>query len=418
MDILFPYRESGIPFRIPKNAQVFHPAVLTPVDRTYTAIIKTLLRPLGYKQTLFDIAKKCKSGCVVVDAYSSPITNRQILNPIIKTLHAAGMSHDDIIILVTSEYPSEFSQELFQSIFDQEFLRRYNVQAHDVFDQAQHEFIGKTSSGTPVHLDSRLQRADLKIITGGIYPHYLFGCAGAPLLLAFGVSGPETIQALYDLAGPENLDDFQLLNQKSKLSLELFDMLKLAELDFIVNISIDSAFRFVDIFSGKPASVIHEIADRHAARGYSILEGKADIAISCAGNSHCEMSWYHNLMSVCLARSFLKTGGTLIYITPLFDQANAQITGIRDKSDLIDFFSLNKMIHSTRAKIFSCMDEGAIVFVSPELGHAKLKKRSDRDVFFCSSVDSALTFAAKGGTGTPNILLLPDGLFTHLGLSS
>ncbi|MBN1561306.1 DUF2088 domain-containing protein [candidate division KSB1 bacterium] len=416
MEIKFPYREHGVAFRLPEDAEVFHPAVRTPITGTYIAIIKNLLRPLGYKQTLFDLAKRCKTACVVADAYCPPPANRQILNPIVKTLHAAGMSHDDITILVTSEYPAEFSPELVHSMFDEEFSRRYHVGAHDVFAHSQHELIGETSGGIPVWLDRRLKMADIKIITGGIYPHYLFGYAGAPLLPPFAVTGLETIQALYDIADLDNVD-FQWFDQKSKLSSELLEIVNLARLDFIVSISIDNSFRFIDIFSGKPFSVMKAIGQRHIAAEYDVLRGKADIAISCTGHSHCEMSWYHNLMGLCLARTFLRNEGILIYITPLFDQVGARIRKIRNKAALIDFLSTHKMIDSTRDRIFSCLQDGVTVFVSPKLGDATLKDQS-RDVFFCSSVDSALAFAAQRSKVTPHLVLLPDGLFTFLSMSS
>jgi len=419
MDIVFPYREHGVPLTIPEGVKVFHPAVRTPIAETYTAIIKNLLRPLGYKQTLFDLAKTCKSGCVVADAFCPPQVNRQILDPVIKTLHAAGMSHDDITILVTSEYPSEFQKDQVNALFDDAFLTEYNVQPHDVFAYTQHELIGTTSSGTPVYIDRRLKNADIKIITGGIYPHYLFGYAGAPLLLTFGISGPETIQALYNLADLDHLDEFNLLNQNSKFNKELLEITSMTQLDFIVNISIDSSLRFVDIFSGKPTSVIKKLARDFTEGEHESIPEKSDVVISCTGRSHCEMSWYHNLMSICFSRSFLHPKGTIIFVTPMFDQYSAaKLSKIKKKTDLIDLFSLNKIINTTQDKMFSCVEKGTIIFISPKLENKSLKAPKDRDVFFCSSIDDALAFATEQMSDAPHTLLLPDGLLTFISMAS
>lgn len=412
MDIKFPYRDQNLLFTIPEGAQLFQPAVRTPITETYTAIIKNLLRPLGYKQTLFDMAKKCTSACVVVDAYCPPQVNRQIVDPIIKTLHAAGMSHKDIMILLTSEYPSEFTSEQIQLVFDQEFLAEYNVQVHDAFSYTKHELIGYTSRGTPLYLDHRLRDADIKIITGGVYPHYLFGYGGAPLLLTLGLSGPETIQAVY------RLTDLSLLNTKSDLYLDLFEILGLTKIDFFINILMDSTAQFLDIFSGKPERVIKEISQKFTSGEFCSIPEKADIVISCTGRAHCETSWYHNLLSLCFSHSFLKEFGSIIFATSLVEQlAPSRIEKIKRKSDLVDLFSLNKIIGGTREKIFSCLNDAHIIFVSPQLNDDSLKEKN-REIYFCSTIDNALSFSAPQGRKTPRILLLPDGLLTFVNRSS
>ncbi|MBN1481676.1 DUF2088 domain-containing protein [candidate division KSB1 bacterium] len=408
MDVKFPYRDQDISFSIPEDVQVFQPTVHPAITETYTAIIKNLLRPLGYKKTLFDMAKKCASACVVVDAYCPPHVNRQILDPIIKTLHAAGMAHNDIMILLTAEYPSEFLDEQVPSLFPQEFLAEYDVQVHDTYSNTKHELIGFTTRGTPIYLDRRLKEADIKIVTGSVYPHYLFGYAGAPALLTLGLSGPETIQAIY------NLGDVWLLNKKSEFYLELIEILDLAKIDFFINILIDSSARFLDIFSGKPERVVKEIGHKFTSGEFGAAPEKADIVITSTGQALWESSWYHNFVSLCLSRSFCNVHGTIIFVTSLFEGVAAgRVDKIRHKSDLIDLFSFNKMIGGTRDKIFSCLNDCNIIFVSPQFNDKSLKAK-DREIFFCSSIDAALNFVAQRAKTKPRALLLPNGLLTFV----
>ena len=418
MNVKFPYREHGITLSIPDSFEVFHPAVRTPMIGTYTAIIKNLLRPLGYKNTLFDMAKKCNSACLVVDAYCPPVINRQILDPIIKTLHAAGMSHDDIIILVAAEYPSEFSADQIQTMFDEVFLAEYNVQVHKVLSYTKHELVGKTSDDIPIYLDRRLKDADIKIITGSIYPHYLFGYSGAPTLFTLGLSGPETIQSIYNLAPIEQLQEFSLLDQQSSFYKHMYEILRMIKLDFIVNFSIDSELRIIDIFSGKPERVIKETVRKLNSADYGTIPSKADIIVSCAGGTHFDPSWYHNLMGLCFSHSFLQPNGVIIFITSLFEQFSAkQLGNVKNKEDLIDLFALQNIITGTVQKVFSCINDSTIIFVSPQLNEKNLKTK-DRDIYFCSSIDTALSFARQYSKKQPRTLLLPDGLLSFVSLQS
>ena len=418
MDVTFPYKDKGIGLKIPADVDIFHPPVRTPSAESYHAIIKNLLRPLGYKQTLFDMAKKCKTACLVVDAFCPPDVNRKIVDPIIKTLHAAGMSHDDITILVTSEYPAEFSEDKIKAIFDDTFRSEYNVQLHKIFSYTKHELIGSTEAGTPVFVDRRLKEAEIKIVTGNIYPHYLFGYSGAPLLLTLGLSGPETIQNIYNLSDIDHLEEFWLLDENSKLYKELHEIFRITKLDFIVNVTIDRKQQIIDIFSGKPDSVVQEFAKVLTSEEFSALTNRYDIVISSPGGSHLEPSWYHNLMGLCFAHSFLQPNGTIIFVTPIFEQfSNQQLNAVKRKADLIELFSLEKVIKGTRAKMFSCMDDGRLIVVSPHLDNRSLKS-TNRTVYFCSSIETALNFAKEQVSGTPHTLLLPDGLQTFVRLQS
>lgn len=418
MDVFFPYRDQGIGLSIPDDVEVFQPAVHTPVRETYHAIIKNLLRPLGYKKTLFDMAKKCKSACLVVDVFCPPQINRQIVDPIIKTLHAAGMSHNDITILVTSEYPSEFTEEHVQSIFDKEYRDQYHVQMHNVFSYTKHELVGSTPAGIPVFIDRRFKEADIKIITGSLYPHYLFGYSGAPLLLTLGLCGPETIQNLYNLTDLNHLSEFYLLDENSKFYKELQDVFRLAKLDFIVDVVLDREQRIINVFSGKPDSVTREFINQFNAKEFTTIPDRADIVISTTGGSHLELSWYHNLMGLCFAHSFLQPNGTIIFVTPIFEQfTDTQLSKIKRKADLIELFKLEKIINGTRDKMFSCMDDGIVIVVSPKHDSGSLKEEN-QTVYFCSSIDEALSFAKKYTHDIPRTLLLPDGLQTFVRLQS
>ncbi len=418
MDVMFPYRDKGLALSIPDDVEIFQPAVHTPVGETYHAIIKKLLRPLGYKKTLFDMAKKCKSACLVVDAFCPPEINRQIVNPIIKTLHAAGMSHKDIMVLVTSEYPSEFPADRIKTVFDETFCHDYNVQTHNVFSYTKHELIGSTPGGIPVFIDRRFKEADIKIVTGSLYPHYLFGYSGAPLLLTLGLCGPETIQNLYNLADIENLSEFNLLNDKSIFYQELKHVFRISRLDFIVDVALDRQQRIIDVYSGKPSSVAQTFVERLNAPEYNSIHDRADIVISCTGSSHVELSWYHNLMGLCFSHSFLQPNGTIIFVTPIFEQfSDNQLATIKRKMDLIDLFELEKIINGMRDKMFSCLDDGILIVVSPQHDD-HLLHNDDQMVYFSSSVDKALKFAKAHTPDMPRTLLLPDGLQTFVRLQS
>jgi len=415
--IKFPYGQEGMVFESQEDIEVFQPDCRSPLQDAYTSIIKNLLRPLGYHRTLFDMAKECKTACIVVDAYYPPDVNHKILKPLLKTLHASGMTPENITLLLASEYPSEFSEEIARQMFANKTFTDYSIYSHRVAAYTQHELLGKTSRGTPVYLDKRLNEAEIKIMVGGINAHFFYGFSAAPLLLPLGLSGPETIQAFYKLHDQNTASIYPLFDQNSVLYHELTQIIDMVGVDFIVNVLIDHQHRFIDIFSGKPTRVIVEIAKNLCSEEFCHVQGQADVVVTCTGSPHSDQSWYHNLMSICLSNTLLSETGTLIYVTSLFDTYDTeQREAIVTKEDIIAQLVRDKVMNVSNEHILSCLNQLSIVFVSPSYT-SDTDFNDQREVHFCRHFDRAVQVARKDLQRNPRILLLPDGLYTPICLA-
>lgn len=59
--------------------------------------------------------------------------------------------------------------------------------------------LGRTSRGTPVHVNEAYARADLRIVMGQVDPHQFTGFSGGSKGVCIGLGGPETIRANHSL---------------------------------------------------------------------------------------------------------------------------------------------------------------------------------------------------------------------------
>ena len=411
MNVRFRCQNNEIYFALPKHAKVFRSRPGEKNDDAYTAVIKNLLRPLGYKRSLFDLAKSCTTACLAFDVSCPPKLGQQMIDPILKTLHASGMEHKDIVILATAEYPASANEANLPANFFEKY-RHYTIRFHDISSHKDHELVGKTLSGLPVYLDRRFKEADLKITAGGVYSNALFGFSGASLIVPLGLSGVETIRGLYDLFSISRLDDYRLQSQESLFYQELISLLKLARLNFIINIQPDQDMNISRIFSGRPVDVVKAMMELNH-REAETLPDAANIVVAASGSSQCDSSFLHAFHSLGIANSYKKKGGWLVFATSLFDGlSGGQLAAIQDKRSLLQYFSGQSDIQSVHDKLLHFLDKTPIVFVSPQFAKMEQNKGQKGNIFFHAGIEQAVDFIKTAGQKAQDILVLPDALHT------
>ena len=70
----------------------------------------------------------------------------------------------------------------------------YRIENHHGQQRDEHTYLGQTPRGMPVWIDSRYVKADLKITTGLIEPHFMAGFSGGRKLICPGLAGLETVR--------------------------------------------------------------------------------------------------------------------------------------------------------------------------------------------------------------------------------
>ncbi len=415
MNVVLAYGEHGLAVNLPKHTTLVHPEAHSPSSDTYIAIVRNLLEPLGYKKTLYDLGKSCNTACIVINAFCPPEVNERLLRPILKTLHASGLKHSKITILVTAEYPAEFSDEILPHILPDDILQEYPVESHHVYSYTKHELIGKTQSGVSVYIDKRFKNADIRIITDGLFPHFSFGYTGTPVLLSLGLTGPETIQGLHKVIGTHSTEESFLFNPESLFFKEIHDIVKMSKLNFVVDVSFTRKAQFIDIYSGAPEVVYKTLNKELPFKSNGDLQKPADVVVSSTGGFLFEMSWYHNLMGLCLARRFLKSqNGTIIFATKLFDSVKSKKRNqVENIQDFVSFFQLDKVINGTIDYIFSYLKGTRIVFVSTNFTKATNKTPEKATVSFQPTVEAALENCDSPLEET-SVTALTEGLFSHV----
>lgn len=188
IDILYGWK--GLTINLPDDINVTlvrkHP--MNPLNEPIQAVEHALQNPVG-SPPISEIAKGKKSACILVCDITRPVPNGTLLPPLIKAIRRAGISDENILILIATglHRPNE-GEELHEVIGSEEVINTIRIENHIARMRNVHVELGKTSGGTPIIVDRRFVDADLKIVTGLVEPHFMAGYSGGRKVVAPGVA--------------------------------------------------------------------------------------------------------------------------------------------------------------------------------------------------------------------------------------
>jgi nickel-dependent lactate racemase len=104
----------------------------------------------------------------VICDFTRPVPNKILLPPILSTLEENGIERKNAVILIaTGSHRPNLGDELVYLV-GEEIASSYRIVNHYAKQKETHTYLGKTSRGTDVFVDSNYIDADLKITTGFI----------------------------------------------------------------------------------------------------------------------------------------------------------------------------------------------------------------------------------------------------------
>ena len=318
LKVTLDYGRTGLPVELPAE-RVVGPLTIgdvTPLDDPEKAVAAAIETPIG-TPPLREIARGRKSACILVCDITRPVPNRTILGPMLKVLHEAGISREQILILVATglHRPSTPAEKV--EMLGEEIASAYRVEDHHGTRLEEHTLVGTTPRGIPAWIDSRYLSADLKIATGLIEPHLMAGYSGGRKLICPGIAAIETVKRWH---GPELLEhpkaDCGILDG-NPVHEENTRIARMAGCDFIVNVTIDSQRRVTSVVAGD--------MEQAFLAGVRFIDGivrapvarPVDIVVTSSAGYPLDTTFYQSVKGLTGCLPIVKQGGTIILAASL-----------------------------------------------------------------------------------------------------
>lgn len=241
---------------------------------------------------------------------------------LVERLNKAGIPDQDILILCATGTHRRQTEEEHISLVGEDLYRRIRFLDHQCDDKEHLTYVGTTSRGTPVWLNSYAMACDKIILTGGVVYHFLAGFGGGRKSIVPGIAGRETINTNHNNALNKGLGSGSNprvcngnMQADNPFHSDLMECAAFARPAYLLNVIVDDNYQIVGAFAGDWRQ-----AHAAAAKAVEQLDGvpiprRTPLVIASAGGYPKDINLYQTSKTLSNALAAVAPGGTMILLS-------------------------------------------------------------------------------------------------------
>ena len=213
--------------------------------------------PIGTK-SIRELARGKSEVAILFDDMSRPTRVAEIVPYVLEELGAAGVKDDSIRFITALGTHGALTRVDFAKKLGEAVLGRFPVYNHNPYENC--TFLGNTSSGTPLAVNSEFMGCDLKIGIGSILPHPLTGFNGGGKIILPGVAAIDSIAYNHGtltaeaMVRGEDIGTWIGKFEENELRLDTAEAARMAGLDIKIDAVINGRGETTALFVGDPTS--------------------------------------------------------------------------------------------------------------------------------------------------------------------
>lgn len=265
-----------------------------------------------------NLAKGKKSVTIAVDDISRPTPVHKILPLVIQELMKGGITKSQIrIILALGAHRPMIREDCLKKL-GRKIVSNFAIYNHHPYENLVD--LGVSQRGTPVRINRYFAEADLKIGVGCIMPHPTTGFGGGGKIVLPGISGIDTLEANHKPAfmGTEKHSTIQPGRiEGNKTRADIDEIAKIAGLDIIVNVVLNSRREITGVYVGEPVSA-HRAGIKLARQIYSTeVPTNVDVGIFNVYPKDTELIQAINIFDLYASspKDIVRKNGVIVLIT-------------------------------------------------------------------------------------------------------
>ncbi|MEM2971778.1 MAG: nickel-dependent lactate racemase [Candidatus Bathyarchaeia archaeon] len=324
VDVWLPYGKTEVCVRIPTRnfLGVIEPKEKAGVLDARIEIERALKEPIASKR-LGEIVKPESKVAIVVDDFTRPAPSRLMVPPLLDELNAAGVKDENITVIFGCGTHRAVTTEEAVALLGETVVNRVKTVSHNCKAQDL-VYVGTTQKhGTKVYLNRIFAEADVKILTGDVGFHYYAGYGGGRKSVLPGVSGEETIKHNHAMLLHPNAKTGVL--DGNPVHEDMVEAAKMAKVDFILNVVMNSKKEIVKAFAGDLEQAFHE-GVKLVDEMYRIpADRKADIVVVSPGGYPADINLFQAHKAVDSALDVVKRGGVIVLVAECIEGHGNQV---------------------------------------------------------------------------------------------
>ena len=199
MQVRLAYGDDGLVVDLPEDRT-------TVVEPSYqagatdpAALLTTALRTPVAGPPLREIVRPGQTVAISICDGTRPQPRDLMIPAILAELDGVVRPEDVVLLVATGTHRGNTDAELRAMLTD-EVVDSVRMVNHDARDRQTMVWCGRFGADVPVWLAREWVRADVRITTGFVEPHFFAGFSGGPKMVAPGLAALETVLTLHDAA--------------------------------------------------------------------------------------------------------------------------------------------------------------------------------------------------------------------------
>ncbi len=308
------YGKSAVSIATPEHNDLHvlkaEPVEIDKHDKSETELVQqALAQPIG-ERSLGSLVQTGDEVCIVTSDITRPMPSHKVLPNVVGELSDAGIRHQNIKIVFALGMHRQHSRKEQEQIVGKEIastgIRLLDSDPNDV------SCIGKTPKGTPVHVFREVLQSDVIICLGNIEFHYFAGYSGGLKAILPGVCGEETIRHNHRMMMQVQARRGQIIANPVREDID--SVLELIDVDFIVNVIVDSEKNIEGVVAGHPIEAHRRGAELLNERNGINMTSKAHLVIADAGGAPKDINLYQSHKALDSATDFAVPGAPILLV--------------------------------------------------------------------------------------------------------
>jgi nickel-dependent lactate racemase len=312
------YGDREIEILVPPGTKTLGMREFPPLARPREEIRLSLEKPIGTAPLPAILRGKGKppedlTVCIATSDITRPVPYRGengILDPLLGTLHECGVRRENVTLLVGTGTHRPSTPEEKIEMFGARVAGEYRIIDHVCDDESMMAFIGRTLSGTEIHINRHFVEADVRIATGLVESHFMAGVSAGRKAVCPALVSWKTIERFHSAQFLSSSRATNLVMEGNPCHEEALEIARRAKVDFVVNTVLNRRLELIGVFSGD-LEQSHEKAAELVRRVVAIPVGREyDIVLTHGG--YVGINHYQNAKAACNALPAVRKNGFVI----------------------------------------------------------------------------------------------------------
>lgn len=274
-------------------------------------IVNSLNNPIN-SQYLEQLAAGKKDIVIISSDHTRPVPSKIIMPITLERIRSVNPDARITILVATGTHRASTEEELINK-YGQEIYDNEKIVVHDSRDDSSLVNIGVLPSGASCIINKLAAECDLLIAEGFIEPHFFAGFSGGRKAVFPGVAGYTSVVGNHNGQFIDSQKARTGNLKENPIHLDMVHAVKLANLQFIINVVLDHDKRIIGCFSGDPINA-HETGCLFVRKTMSTKKILSDITITCNGGYPLDQNIYQAVKGMTAAEATNKKGGVIIMV--------------------------------------------------------------------------------------------------------